>query len=388
MPEHLIFISYAHPDRDRVIPFLDQLESDGFNAWIDCRRIKPGQNWPFEIKRAFEKAAFVLAFISQNSFERRGFVQRELKLALDKLMERLDDDIYIIPIILDDNVEIPASLKNIQAIRASEPSCHKQITESIQHQLERLGAEKIEIQEEKQITWKSTVKKESWEGLPGYEVELQFLNFESPAYPNVAEIGAFIQGDILRGLFENRTTKLEQDLERFNYGQDSFGRTNTYDAHCGEPTIVGKMITISYGIDWYGAGAAHPNYHFQTYSFLLDPVILIDSLEKIFKDGDSAFLVIRDLVRQQLYEVAFDGEDGDEPWKLDKEWIDRGTEEWKDFSSFVFKEESVEFLFAPYHVAAYACGPQVAEIPYTEFWILIEDIYLSALDLEPLKWAN
>lgn len=387
-PNQTIFISYAHPDQDRVLPFFEWLESHEFDVWIDCRRIKPGQNWDFEINRAFEKATFVLAFISKQSYERRGYIQRELKLALDKLTERLDDDIYIIPILLDDDVEIPVRLKGIQSIKASELNCKEQIADSIRHQLDRLGVERNEIQEEKQVSWTSSVKRDSWEGLPGYEVELQFLDFRSVEYPNIIEISEYIRGDILRGLFEYRSVKLEQDPELFNYGQDAFRRMNTYDAHCGEPTITGKMLSISYAVHWYGAGAAHPNHHFQTYNFLLDPVVLVDSPDQIFKDSDVAFPIVQKYVREQLYKVTLEEDDDGEPWKLDADGINGGTEEWKDFSSFIFKPDSFEILFAPYHVAAYACGPQFAEVPYAEIWPLMKEEYIYALNIERLKWAN
>lgn len=85
-----IFISYANADQSRVTPFCDYLVNQGFNVWIDCRCLKPGQNWEFEIRREIDKAAFVLIFVSQNSFDRRGNVQRELKLAIDKLNEKAD----------------------------------------------------------------------------------------------------------------------------------------------------------------------------------------------------------------------------------------------------------------------------------------------------------
>ena len=104
---HRVFISYATPDRDRVIPYYNWLRERGLDAWIDCRSIRPGQNWDFEIKRALDKSSFVVAFISSNSYNRRGYVQRELKIALNNLSEKLVDDIYIVPVIFDDDVGIP-----------------------------------------------------------------------------------------------------------------------------------------------------------------------------------------------------------------------------------------------------------------------------------------
>ena len=142
MSSHLVFISYASPDRDRVSPFYESLIAEGFKVWMDCRDLRPGENWPFEIVRALDKATFVIAFISRNSFDRRGYVQRELKIALDKRNEKLVDDIYLIPVLLDADAEIPPQLKDLQLISARAANCKAQIVEALRHQLERLGIQR------------------------------------------------------------------------------------------------------------------------------------------------------------------------------------------------------------------------------------------------------
>jgi hypothetical protein len=299
--------------------------------------IKVGQNWDFEIKRALDKASFVLMFISKISYDRRGYLQREMKIALDKLDEKLVDDIYIIPVLLDD-AQVPEQLKKIQYISANDSKCLTQIADALRHQLERLGVEQAEIQEKEQIYWTSQIKKEEWDGLPGYEVELQFLNFKSDIYPNVEEIGEYIKGKLLRNLFHHRQEKFSQSPEILNYGQNKFRRTHTFDAHCEEPVIVGKTISIIYSIDWYGAGAAHPNHHFETYNFFLEPVVLIESLESIFVDSEVSFKLLQEEVRKQLSaKLYYDEEITDEEDSSDilKGWIYEGTKEWNDFHSFI-----------------------------------------------------
>jgi len=222
---HTVFISYASPDRDRVLPFAAWLEKQGFDVWIDCQRLKPGQHWNFEVTRALDKATFVLAFISKLSFDRRGYLQRELKLALDRLTEKLIDDIYLIPVLLDDNVEIPTQLRALQAVRASNPQCREQIAGALHHQLTRLGIERHRVQERGQVYWTSSTKREEWDGIPGYEVELQFLEFRSDRYKNISEIGDYMKGVLVPSLFEPRAGRLSQSPDLFDYGQDKFFRT-------------------------------------------------------------------------------------------------------------------------------------------------------------------
>src|SRR5258705_8000171 len=133
----LIFISYASPDREHVVPYYDALRARGYDVWMDFRRLKPGQNWDFEIKRALNRATLIIVFVSKNSVDRRGYVQREIKIALDKAMEKLAGDIYLIPVLLDGDATIPDELKQIHIVHASDPDCTEKIEDAIRHQLQQ-----------------------------------------------------------------------------------------------------------------------------------------------------------------------------------------------------------------------------------------------------------
>lgn len=166
----IIFFSYGSPDQSRVLPFFDFLDGRDFDPWIDCRRIEAGQNWDFEIRRALDKASLVLVFLSNNSVSRRGYVQRELRLALDKQAEKLDIDIYIIPILLDDDVVIPEVLKEKHYILDSDPKSKDQLLEAIHYQLDALGEQAKRVQQKESITWGFRTIREEWDGAPGYEL--------------------------------------------------------------------------------------------------------------------------------------------------------------------------------------------------------------------------
>jgi hypothetical protein len=47
--------------------------------------------------------------VSKNSVDRRGYIQKELRLALEKYREKLVDDIFLIPVMLDD-IDIDSSV--------------------------------------------------------------------------------------------------------------------------------------------------------------------------------------------------------------------------------------------------------------------------------------
>lgn len=374
-----VFISYATPDRDRVETYYDWLSANGLTVWMDCHSIIAGQHWDFEIKRALGKSSFIIMFISNNSYNRRGYLQREIKIAVDQLSEKLAEDIYIIPVVLDDNVEIPIELRQLQCIYSSDAKCKEKLLNALEHQLTRLGKEKIQTQIEQGISWSMSTIQESWDGLPGYEFEANLFSFTSKIYSNVNEIGEYLKGYVLKHLLSQRSDKLSQHPDHFNYGQDSFYRTNTFDMHCDDPVITGKVITIEYLVSWYGAGAAHPNHYFDTFSFILDPLILISSPQEIFNnDKGQTLQVLQKNIREELLTVSeSDGES-----LLDKEHIEEGTKNWSDLKSFVFKETGIEFLFAPYQVGCYAVGPQSALVPYKTIADFIKPVYKSALGIQ------
>jgi hypothetical protein len=79
-----IFLCHASEDKARVREVYHRLRViDGFEPWLDEEDLLPGQEWAREIPRALQTSDFILIFLSQNSVAKRGYVQREMKLALD-----------------------------------------------------------------------------------------------------------------------------------------------------------------------------------------------------------------------------------------------------------------------------------------------------------------
>ncbi|HWZ22788.1 MAG TPA: toll/interleukin-1 receptor domain-containing protein [Cytophagaceae bacterium] len=108
-----IFISYASEDfkvADKIYSYFD----NGFyKPWLDKRKLLPGQNWDIEIRQSLRNANFVIFLLSEDSVNKRGYFQKEYKLALEFCEEKLDDDIYIIPIKIN-GCETPERLKKYQ----------------------------------------------------------------------------------------------------------------------------------------------------------------------------------------------------------------------------------------------------------------------------------
>jgi len=108
-----IFLCHANEDKPRVRDVYRHLKEEGFEPWLDEEDLLPGQLWNQEIRRALKNAEFILIFFSQNSVLKRGYVQREMKLALDTWEEVPEGQIHTIPIRLDD-CTIPERFKPFQ----------------------------------------------------------------------------------------------------------------------------------------------------------------------------------------------------------------------------------------------------------------------------------
>ena len=110
-----IFLSYAREDEEKVEKLYHKLSDAGFKPWMDKKDILPGERWQSSIRQAIRGSDFFLACLSDNSVNRRGFLQREIEDALDICQEMLYSDIYLIPARLED-CEVPERLRDFQPV--------------------------------------------------------------------------------------------------------------------------------------------------------------------------------------------------------------------------------------------------------------------------------
>jgi len=70
----------------------------------------PGQDWPRRIQEAIESSDFFIACFSRNSVMKRGGFQVELRQALECAQRLPLDEVFIIPVRLDD-CAVPARIR-------------------------------------------------------------------------------------------------------------------------------------------------------------------------------------------------------------------------------------------------------------------------------------
>jgi hypothetical protein len=108
-----IFLSYTHDDQDTVKDIYKRFHAEAYSPWMDQFDILPGENWERSIRAAIQNADFFLIFLSNHSVNRRGVLQKEIRMALDSWNKMLSDDIYLIPVRLTD-CPIPQDLASFQ----------------------------------------------------------------------------------------------------------------------------------------------------------------------------------------------------------------------------------------------------------------------------------
>ncbi len=122
----VIFLCYSSSDRTRIRDLYQRLLKDGMNPWFDEVDLLPGQNWEEEIERALQKSDVVVVCLSRNSVSKTGFVQKEIKLALDAADLRPPGTIFIIPARLEE-CEVPERLMHLQWVNLFEKGGHKKL---------------------------------------------------------------------------------------------------------------------------------------------------------------------------------------------------------------------------------------------------------------------
>jgi hypothetical protein len=90
-----------------------RLKSTGADLWLDEVNLLPGQLWEKEIPEAVHRSDAVLVCLSRASITRNGYVQREIKYALDAAEQQADESIFLIPARLEE-CEVPERLRKWQ----------------------------------------------------------------------------------------------------------------------------------------------------------------------------------------------------------------------------------------------------------------------------------
>jgi len=115
-PKPKIFLSYAHADIGMARRIYEDLKRYGLDVWFDNESLLGGQNWKFEINKAIKQSKCFLAILSNESINAIGYVQKELKIALDMLDLHPKNKTYILPVRIEECEPIEERLSELHWI--------------------------------------------------------------------------------------------------------------------------------------------------------------------------------------------------------------------------------------------------------------------------------
>lgn len=105
----MIFLSYAREDSERASRIYSLIAKPDRPVFYDKEALVPGMDWEAEIEQKLAACSLILVLCSQNSVLKEGFVQREIRLALDRAERMPDGRIFIIPVRFD-GINVPRKL--------------------------------------------------------------------------------------------------------------------------------------------------------------------------------------------------------------------------------------------------------------------------------------
>ena len=151
-----VFLCHSSDDKPTVRELYHRLDSEGWiDAWLDEKKLYPGQDWNYEIEQAVEEADVILVCLTKNSVTKEGYIQRELRIVLDYADYKPEGTIYIIPVRLEE-CEPPKRIRRWQYAdyfpESQQTIAYQRLLESLRFCATRLGisTKLIQQKDEKQ----------------------------------------------------------------------------------------------------------------------------------------------------------------------------------------------------------------------------------------------
>ncbi|MCL4271498.1 MAG: TIR domain-containing protein [Anaerolineales bacterium] len=133
-----VFLCHASADKPAVRSLYKRLVADGVDVWLDAESLVAGQNWQVEIPKAICESDVVIVCLSEKSINKEGYVQREIKFALDVADEKPEGTIFIVPAKLEE-CSVPDRLGMYHWVELFEKDGYERLLRAL-----RLRADKID----------------------------------------------------------------------------------------------------------------------------------------------------------------------------------------------------------------------------------------------------
>ncbi|MBK8784689.1 MAG: SUMF1/EgtB/PvdO family nonheme iron enzyme [Anaerolineales bacterium] len=127
-----VFLCHASQDKPAVRELYKRLSSEKWiDPWLDEENLLPGQDFDFEIIKAARDADAIIICLSKVSVAKEGYVNKEIRRALDVADEKPEGTIYVIPLRLDECEPSFERLKKLHWADYFNPNSHEKLLKSL-----------------------------------------------------------------------------------------------------------------------------------------------------------------------------------------------------------------------------------------------------------------
>lgn len=139
-----VFLCHASTDKPKVRELYRYLKKRGIQPWFDEEDLVGGQDWQVEIPKAIATSDAIIICLTKNSVDKEGYIQKEIKFALDKALEMPEGRIFLIPVKFEE-CEVPFTLSRYQWVDLTVESGYAKMMKALKFRASQLERSTVEI---------------------------------------------------------------------------------------------------------------------------------------------------------------------------------------------------------------------------------------------------
>ncbi len=134
-----VFLSYASEDQATARRLCQELREGGLDPWMDKTGLGPGVEWDGMIEEKLEEADYVCVLQSRALADKRfSYVNKEIKLALERQRYAQKGVLYLIPLQIDDGPRLDI-LKELETLSLRDDDAVRSLVTTIKRDFQRRG---------------------------------------------------------------------------------------------------------------------------------------------------------------------------------------------------------------------------------------------------------
>jgi len=157
-----VFLCHTSVDKPKVRALYCYLRKQGIKVWFDEVDLVVGQDWQVEIPKALIASNAIIICLTKNSVDKEGYIQNEIKFALDKALEMPEGHIFLIPVRIEE-CDVPYSLSRYQWVDLFDKAGYGRLMKALKFRAAALGRTAFLLQNNHLVEERLALEKDSQE---------------------------------------------------------------------------------------------------------------------------------------------------------------------------------------------------------------------------------